>query len=217
MLLAGVAESNTITAGNNGISFTFPNRNYFLDISSGLNDDSTYEFLMAPVSPPGTSVPFSFILGNIIQLRGHNTSTDYLFVEYDEYGDFADFKVLKVIIAERPPSDGFRIDIEFFIIDEKPVFSWGGNNPITISQADLIAGTASLPVINITNYSNFDTPIEWRLNNSVIGTGSTLDLSDIMIDNEEYWLQGIQIFTVDVVLSSNGKPYSASFAVTVIE
>jgi hypothetical protein len=121
------------------------------------------------------------------------------------------------------------IEITFNIVNGTPVF-----NPLSIplSQANLVRpleGSSldpAIPIINISNPTNFTAPILWKFNNVQIDTGPSLDLNTILYNNTGDSFSpngdilsrlGDHVITVEVVLASNNRPYSASFVVKVNE
>ncbi|MDR2543179.1 MAG: hypothetical protein LBC80_07010 [Treponema sp.] len=203
-----LSTGTPINPGLGGLSLVNPDDTYYLDLES-LNSLSTYTIIRVPVLPPGTNQTINFINDNIIQLQNNGT-IDYIFVEDDGTDEFASFRVLRVRIA----GVGSLLITVSIDISDKAVLTPSTIPPV--SQAALFAGPVSgLPTLIL---SGFDTgSVRWLYNNVLIHGGTTLDLNNVLNNNEDYWLIGTHVFYVEGTITTNGAavPYSASFDVII--
>jgi len=201
---------------SNSSGLSLPQGAVLLEVAHQLKPST--EIIGIPINYEGNTRLVTLDTLNRIILEGNGTTTDYLFIEYDNNGEIIidSFRVLRVIIGGTQPANSFRIHVSFNFTDETPVLITEPANqfPIIISQDKLITKTANIPSINIVNSDDFES-IKWLSNNEEISTGATLDLKDIMFNDDEYWMVGTHIFTVEAKKKDSGSLYSAKFMVAV--
>jgi hypothetical protein len=212
--LPGDVPYNVLTSGggvqyaaNTDGSITLP----------GPTDDSLIVYTLSPASylsydiaeisifPASPTLPAKRTNNNILTLMGQETVIDYVFFQ-NTLGIMYNFYVLKVASGQGPvipptPGEAVITVTLSYTGDNPPQLT---STPITYPQSD--NGIVPITVSNSTLY----TGITWYIDGTQVGTGASFTLDKSLI---QYKLVGR--YTITVVASRDGIPYSAAIEVVV--
>jgi len=214
----GVSTEKTIEDGVITLDAPEAEHSYYLDPHPAISNFkiSLYSVVKIPISPSGANSPVSPVPNNpnIIALEGEDTETDYIFVLVDDKGNvntelLKNFYVMKVIVEKAPPEPGtVTLDVTLSYT--------GDNSPVFNSTSTTYSQTSTAPItINITNAADFGSTIKWYLDDdpvNPIGNGSPFVID---LNNDAVRYRVIGKYTITVIASKDGIPYSAAIEVTV--
>ena len=160
-----------------GLTLAAPANNYHLDFGSAITIGWSY--VIAPV--PGVASPSETVANTTLQLRGANTTTDYVFINGN---DHTSFRVLRIRIQAAapvvPPATPNQITLTVTpvsLAEGGPYMAAIDLGSFTLAQLE----TADLTITFINGIGvNEFTNIQWRTSiggNTVLSTTNTLRLN----------------------------------------
>jgi len=204
------ATEKTVTADESGLSLRVPEENYYLNLDPFIKGGDFAISPILPIDPSNEKSKGEFIPGTkIIELKGEDTTTDYIF--FDKNYDPGDsFKVLKVKID---PLIELDIILEPY---EPPKLEIKIDPPEGIFSHNNI----QLVTFEVTNADDFNSDsFEWYYNNKEIGRGSSITIDFESEDSIESGLNavGSHYITVRATTGTGSQEifYSATVFVTV--